>query len=136
MTTQDAALIIDGLAEALEERPNQFNLHVSVVGTQVVSTGGTGMRIEVTGGGSGPTYGMVSTVNADVAGQIRESTDEALAATMLQVAANLREAAAEAREAQPDTGKLQRLLDIVKQAAPPVVTAVALAALRHAGLDV
>jgi len=45
---------IDAAIASLRQQPNQFNLTVSTTGLAVIeSGGGTGMRVEVTGGGPG-----------------------------------------------------------------------------------
>lgn len=56
MTPQEAAELIDAIANSLESHPDQFTISVSVIGTTITSTGeGTGLSVTATGGGPGST---------------------------------------------------------------------------------
>lgn len=71
---------IDAAITSLKEQPNQFKLAVHVTGMAVTSSGpGTGMKIEVAGGGPGSqTTGLkVSTTGAQV-NITRTTADQAL----------------------------------------------------------
>jgi len=73
-------LAIDAAILSLRQQPNQFNLAVNVTGLHVTSTGpGTGMKVEVHGGGAGSqTTGLnVTTSGADL-NIVQRDADQAL----------------------------------------------------------
>jgi hypothetical protein len=63
MTSDEAATLIDAIAESLERNPDQFHLSVTVVGTSAAASGPGSIGINATavGGGAGSkTTGLYS----------------------------------------------------------------------------
>ena len=60
MRPDEAAELINVIANSLESHPDQFTLSVRVIGTQVAATGdGPGLTVTTTGGGPGSTTTVV-----------------------------------------------------------------------------
>ena len=68
MDKQDSIKIVQSLISSICESPDQFQIHVKVVGQSIVSNGGIGQIINATGGAAGSkTIGMqVSVSSGDV----------------------------------------------------------------------
>ena len=80
---------IEAAIASLKQQPNQFNLSVNVTGMSVTSSGqGTGMKVEVRGGGPGSqttglnvkaTDGQVNIAQTAVDKALREQAERAIA---------------------------------------------------------
>lgn len=118
----EAADIVQAISDSLRSDPSQFHISVSVVGQNITSYGGTGLKIIATGGGpQSTTVGQI--VSMDRA-QIQVSRDQADQAWTDQVTAlvnSLDAIAAELRSPNPDKPRIQRIFHSLKDTWVPGV---------------
>lgn len=126
MEKVQACVIVKSIRESLANNPSQFNINISISGQHVVSHGGTGINISVTGGGPGSkTIGQkVSVDNAQVeiakgrASAAMEQQIKALVDTLQKIEDQL---AADS----PDSGVISRLYNSMKGTwVPGIITSV------------
>jgi hypothetical protein len=136
MTADEAAKLIEAIADSLQKTPNQFSLSVTAVGMQAIGQhGGTGVSIVTTGGGSGSqTTGLrVSASSGDV--EIAQAVaDKAIGEKTRATVETLRDLAASVRSSQ-DPGRIRSILDRLKAEFTPMLvveTTTAVLEMAHA----
>ena len=122
MNTLEAAQVIEDMIAALQANPNQFQISIKVVGQSVISYGGTGMTVAVTGGGPGSTTigNQVSLSGAQVQ-LAQQKADQAMNQQFAALLSTLSQIAAELRTATPDKSLAQKAIDSLRNTWVPGV---------------
>lgn len=139
MTKEEAAELIESMADSLQSDATQFTLEVSMVGFQASNPGGVGFVAAPVGGAPGSTtIGMSASPNID-ASQIqivRKGADEKVAEQMKEAAEALQEVAKQLRSGHVDTKSSSKWLASLSQSVlPPVVVEVVKKALSLIPVD-
>ncbi|WDH37411.1 hypothetical protein [Pseudomonas chlororaphis] len=126
MDAIQASTIIDSLADSIKANPDQFTIQIRVIGQSVVSHGGIGMSVSVTGGGPGS-----STVGNSVhmgSGTIEIATGKADAAMVEQMAGlaeALSQISQQLKSGNPDKSLIRSTIDALQKSwVPAAITAV------------
>jgi hypothetical protein len=117
MNTEDAIAIIKAISESLRNDPTQFHYQVSVTGLKAVASapGSTGVKVSVTGGGTGPTTGIHIQMDAGQIDLARRTVDQAIQQDIVRAIALLEDLASEIENDGKDRGKLQRTVEALRQ---------------------
>jgi len=126
MDAIQASTVIDSLAESIKTNPGQFNIEVSFIGQSVVSHGGIGLSVSVTGGGPGSnTVGNSVTLDG---GSISIASGRANAAMVQQMSAladSLSQISEQLKSGNPDKGVIRSVIESLKKSwVPAAITAV------------
>jgi hypothetical protein len=107
MTPIEAAQLLTTMAQSLRSEPSQFFVSVNVIGQSVVSHGGTGLSVSVSGGAAGSrTIGQqVSAAGGAITLQPGQATEE-VAKQLSALAEELEAIANGLRAATPDRASL------------------------------
>lgn len=125
---EDSGLsVIDALIQSLSDRPNQFHLAVTATGMSVThsGSGGTGVHIEVQGGGTGPTTGLAITMDTASITVAEQTATEALIQQAQQAISILRAIRSELAKPEPKPASLMdKLSELGKTYIAPAIKAV------------
>jgi hypothetical protein len=126
MEKAEAYKIVMSIKDSLAKDPGQFNISINLTGQHVVSHGGTGISVSVTGGGPGSTT-IGQRVSVDGA-QFEIATATPSAAMDQQIKAlvdTLQKIADQLAGDNPDSGVISRLYNSMKGTwVPGVITSV------------
>lgn len=115
MKNSEAAEIIEAIARSLRNDPSQFHISIRVVGQQVTSYGGTGMSINVTGGGPGSqTIGNKVSMSGPSIQLDQAQATQAFQEQVAALSSQLDLMATELRREQPNKPALKSTLDSLK----------------------
>ena len=125
MTVDEAAAVIEAMANSLRTNPNQFHVNLSIVGTRATSHGGgIGLSVTATGGGPGShTVGFQS--SASMGSAEISLANGAMQAEIVAIVSKLDEIVTELRKPKPDRSLLKRLASTVAEKGIGAVTAAA-----------
>ena len=122
MNANEAADIIDAMAASLRNQPQQFNISIKVTGQSIVSHGGTGMSISVSGGGPGSTTtgNKVSISDAQVELAQQQGT-QAMEEQVEALLASLAGLSKEFRSSKPNTTLIKQAIHSLRDTWVPGV---------------
>ncbi|WP_336353013.1 hypothetical protein [Pseudomonas atacamensis] len=126
MDAKQASIVIDALADGVKSDPGQFTIQIKNVGLSIVSNGGIGLSVNVTGGMAGSkTIGNQVSVDG---GNVELSAGRANAAMvqqMNQLDAALREISRQLKDEHPDKGVIGSIIESLQKSwVPASITAV------------
>ncbi|MCJ7790880.1 MAG: hypothetical protein MUP49_00445 [Dehalococcoidia bacterium] len=127
MEVNEAAQLIEAIAKSIEQNPGQFHSHftVNVTGTKVTSIGGgTGLSVQVTGGGPGSqTTGFQSSISGANIEIAQKAVDAIVSKQMSALAETLNNLVSELRRPTPSKTRIGSMVDSLKQTWVPNVIA-------------
>ena len=122
MTPLEAAGLVDAIADSIRTDPGQFHLELKVIGQSIVSHGGIGMAMSVTGGGPGSkTIGNKVSVGPASVEIARSQAGQAMDQQAVALLEQLATISAELRKPEPDRGLLRSTLASLKNTWVPGV---------------
>lgn len=124
MNASVGAAIIRDMAESLRSNPGQLHINVSVIGQSVVSHGGTGLSVQVNGGGAGSTT-IGQRISAD-GGQVTiQRANQAMSTELSALVDSLNKIATELEKQNPDKSMLRNVMNsLLGTWVPGIVTSV------------
>jgi len=125
MEVNEAAQLIEAIAKSIEQNPGQFHFTVNATGTRVTSIGGgTGLSVQVTGGGPGSqTTGFQSSVSGANIEIAQKAIDAAISKQMSALVETLNNLVSELHRPTPSRTRISSMLDFLKQTWVPSVIA-------------
>ena len=122
MTPHEAADLITVIRSEIIKNPNQFTVEISITGQNIVSNGGIGMNVSVTGGGPGShTIGnQVSMGGANIQ-LAQKQVNGAMTEQLNSLIAVLDKIILEIKNQNPDKSKIQTLINSLKNTWVPGV---------------
>ena len=125
MKKSEIIVIIDGIIESLTANPEQFSIKASIVGQQVTTHGGIGMKMNVTGGGSGSTVGNQVTLDGASIQFSQERAKEAFKDQYKSLVDVLKKISDEFKDQTPNRSKVERFVSSLRGTwVPNVITGV------------
>jgi len=126
MNTQEAAQIIEAIANSIRENPSQFQfaVHVSIIGASGTAYGGgVGMMGVAQGGGTG-IHASASTGNMQIE-IAQERGESAMNQQIEALVSHLSVMAQELKSGSPDKSKLKKMFESLKDTwVPGVISSV------------
>ena len=123
MEINEAAQLIEAITKSIEQNPDQFHFIVNITGTKVTSMGGgTGLSVQVTGGGPGSqTTGFQSTISGTNIEIAQKATDAAISKQMSALVDTLKNLVSEMRQPVPNETRIDSIVTSLKQTWVPNV---------------
>ena len=138
MEITEAADIIEALTRSIKEYPSQFHFEISITGTQITSYGGgTGLSVQAIGGESGSqTIGFQSTVGGQNIEISQKAANSAIQQAMSKIVEILENLVSELRSTTPNKGRVNNILDSLKQSwIPNMITSIAASIIAKVALS-
>lgn len=125
MDAIQASTVIDSLVDSIKANPDQFNIQVRVIGQSVVSNGGIGMNVSVTGGGPGSrTVGNSVRMDGGTIEIATGKADAAMVEQMAGLAEALSQISQQLKSGNPDKGIIRSIIDSLQKSwVPAAITA-------------
>lgn len=127
MNAEQGAALIDVLAESVRRDPSQFKIEIRQTGQKIVSYGGVGLSINVSGGGApgSKTIGNQVTMGGTSAEIAKGVADHAILVKMQELADLLSELSRHVKSPTPDKGAISGIVESLKKSwVPAAITAV------------
>jgi hypothetical protein len=124
MNAKEAAELIRGIITSIVDNPSQFHISVNVVGQQVTSHGGIGLKVTAVGGGPGSaTVGQFVSVGGAQATIAQERGAQAINQQFQALLDSLNAIASQLDSSSPDKVAIERLYrSLLNNWVPGVIT--------------
>lgn len=125
MEVNEAAQLIEAIAKSIEQNPGQFHFTVNVTGTRATAIGGgTGLSVQVTGGGPGSqTTGFQSSISGGNIEIAQKAADAETSKQMSALVETLNNLVSELRQPAPNKTRIGSIVASLKQTWVPNVIA-------------
>lgn len=125
MEVNEAAQLIEAIAKSIEHNPSQFHfiVNANVTGTRATSIGGgTGLSVQVTGGGPGSqTTGFQSSISGANIEIAQKAADAEVSKQMSALVDTLKNLVSEMRQPAPNKTRIDSIVTSLKQTWVPNV---------------
>ena len=115
MELTQAADIVQTISESLKSNPDQFHINITVTGQQITSHGGTGLKINATGGGpKSTTVGQIVSMDGAQIEILRGKANQAMTEQVTALINSLDVISEELRSSSPDKSIIQHRIDSLR----------------------
>ena len=115
MELTQAADIVQTISESLKSNPDQFHINITVTGQQITSHGGTGLKIDATGGGpKSTTVGQIVSMDGAQIEILRGKANQAMTEKITALINSLDVISEEFRSSSPDKSIIQHRIDSLR----------------------
>ena len=124
MNQNEAASLLQAIADSISKNPGQFRFEVKTIGTSATAIGGgVGLSVTATGGGPGShTIGYQSQVTgANIQIAQKEAADELIQREMALLVTQIQTIADELRKQSPNHDAIRKIYDSLKNTWVPGV---------------